>query len=133
MAAGSARAGGLECAMSRPAPDGTPLADGLYAAVGARLRRARLARKLSLETVSEHTGVTTSFLGQIERGERKPSLRTFFLLARALRAPYHALLDDGAPSREENGDRRLHALLEGATPAGRELAYRVLRLILRRR
>lgn len=109
-------------------------AERLYAAVGARLRRARLERRLSQEEVAESAGTTAAFLGQIERGERRPSLLTFVQLARALREPVGSLVDeppDGAASRSMDG--RLQALLDGASPKKRELAFRMLRLILRRR
>ena len=43
--------------------------------LASNLRRIREERRLSLDKVSELTGVSKSMLGQIERGESNPTLR----------------------------------------------------------
>jgi len=56
----------------------------IYAMVGKRIREERLARYLSLRELSESAGTTASFLGQIERGNRKLSLATLQKLLNSL-------------------------------------------------
>ena len=58
--------------------------EDIYFLVGKRVRQLRLQRKLTQEQLAERAGISTSFLGHIERGSRKLSLETFCRLIRAL-------------------------------------------------
>ena len=52
--------------------------------VGSVLQRFRENRNLSQELVSGLAGIGRTHLSAIERGERKPTLETFFKIAYAL-------------------------------------------------
>ncbi len=52
--------------------------------VGAVLRAYRESKHLSQEVVSGLAGIGRTHLSAIERGERKPTLETFFRLSDAL-------------------------------------------------
>ena len=78
--------------------------DMLYIMVGKRVRQLRLRRNLTQEQLAERAGISTSFLGHIERGSRKLSLETFYRLIRALDCSANALLP------MEGGSARLSAL-----------------------
>ena len=69
------------------------------ACIGKRIRRARLARKMTQESLSEMCGVNASYIGQIERGEKHPSLRTLIAICRSLHVDLSSLLetDTSAP------------------------------------
>ena len=67
-------------------------ADELYILVGKRVRQLRLQRKLTQEQLAERAGISTSFLGHIERGSRKLSLDSFCRIARALDCTANDLL-----------------------------------------
>ena len=54
---------------------------------GERLRSRRKARGLSLRQLGEGTGLTASFLAQVERGEANPSIGSLHLIANALDVP----------------------------------------------
>jgi len=51
---------------------------------GVALREVRLQRGLSQETVAFKSGYDTSYIGQIERGRKSPSLRTIVSVASVL-------------------------------------------------
>jgi len=51
---------------------------------GKRLRALRKATSLSRERVAERTNITSNYLGEIERGEKWPSLQVLSALAKAL-------------------------------------------------
>ena len=70
--------------------------------VGARVRRIRTWRRLTLEEVSAETGISRSTLSRLENDQRRPTLEVLLALA----AAYRVSLDDlvGAP---ETGDLRL--------------------------
>lgn len=63
------------------------------AGIGKRIRRARLARKMTQESLSEMCGVNASYIGQIERGEKQPSLRILSAIAGSLRVNPSSLLN----------------------------------------
>lgn len=56
----------------------------LRAAFGVRLRKLRLARKLTLEQLAERAELHWTYVSGIERGRRDPGLRTLSRLAHAL-------------------------------------------------
>ena len=78
--------------------------DMLYIMVGKRVRQLRLRRNLTQEQLAERAGISTSFLGHIERGSRKLSLDSFCRIARALDCTANDLLP------MEGGNARLSAL-----------------------
>lgn len=52
--------------------------------VGQIIQRKREQKKLSQEVISGLAGIGRTHLSAIERGERKPTLETFFKIAEAL-------------------------------------------------
>ncbi len=71
------------------------------ACIGMRIRRARLARKMTQESLSEMCGVNASYIGQIERGEKQPSLRTLTAICRSLRVDLSSLLEPDMSAPDE--------------------------------
>jgi len=49
-----------------------------------RLRSVRESRDLSQEELAARAGYHRTYIGQLERGEKSPSLRTIFNLSAAL-------------------------------------------------
>ena len=49
--------------------------------LGTRIREQRKARKLSTDKFAEAVGLSAIYVGEIERGERMPSLKTFTKIA----------------------------------------------------
>ena len=60
--------------------------------VGQIIQRKREQKKLSQEVVSGLAGIGRTHLSAIERGERKPTLETYFKIADALNVRPSALL-----------------------------------------
>lgn len=67
-----------------------------YIALGWRIRFFRKKRGLTQEQLAERVGVSSSFLGHIERGSRAASLETLMRLCRALEITPNDLLAEGA-------------------------------------
>lgn len=57
----------------------------IYEEFGRRLRAIRKSEGLTLEELGERAGLTASYLGQVERLERKVSLRTVERVALSLK------------------------------------------------
>lgn len=68
--------------------------DYLNKNIARNLKRIRLARGLSLDNVSEQTGVSKSILAQIERGEANPTIGTIERVLSGLRISINELSDD---------------------------------------
>ncbi|MGA8809135.1 MAG: helix-turn-helix transcriptional regulator [Thermoanaerobaculia bacterium] len=61
---------------------------------GNSLRRVRNGRGLSQEALADATGLSTNFVGEMERGLKAPGLGVIVRLARALDVSVHELLVD---------------------------------------
>lgn len=57
-----------------------------YKDFGMRVRELRRKHGLTQEELAEQAGISTSFMGHIERGSRVASLETLVLLCNALKA-----------------------------------------------
>ena len=57
-----------------------------YGIIGERIKQERLDKGLTQEVLAEKANISASFLGQIERGERKLSLVTLIEIAKVLGA-----------------------------------------------
>lgn len=71
-----------------------------YKALGAQIRYVRTSQHISQEALSEICGISTSFMGHIERGTRKMSLETFVSIANALHVSTDYLLSDQLPDTD---------------------------------
>jgi len=63
--------------------------------VGGNIRRLRTERGLSQEEVAHRVGVVTTYLGQIERGRRNPTIGVLARIANALDVRLVELINDG--------------------------------------
>jgi transcriptional regulator with XRE-family HTH domain len=63
-----------------------------YQQIGNNIRKLRIEKTLTQETFSEAIGISVSYLGQIERGQRTPSISTLESIANTLEVPLSALL-----------------------------------------
>jgi transcriptional regulator with XRE-family HTH domain len=71
--------------------------------VGARLKRLRTQRGMTLTGVAQATGISKSTMSRLETGQRRPTLELLLALSHAYRVP----LDDLVAAPEE-GDPRIH-------------------------
>ena len=65
-----------------------------YVKLGTRVRQQRVLNRLTQEQLAEKTGVSTSFIGHIERGEKKASMETVVALCNAMSVAPSVLLQD---------------------------------------
>jgi transcriptional regulator with XRE-family HTH domain len=69
--------------------------------LGDMLRKFRLQRNLTLAELSEKSGVSISFISQVENGKNMPSLETLKALAKALHITIEVLVLTNSISPEE--------------------------------
>ena len=82
-----------------------------YTALGKRIRDERLMQRLTLEKLAERTDKSINFIGQIERGEGKPSLETLVDIANALGVTVDSLLSDNLKASDNSIDKEVLSLL----------------------
>jgi transcriptional regulator with XRE-family HTH domain len=63
-----------------------------YTVLGKRIREERNMKRLSRSRLAKEVGLSTPFLGHVERGSRKASLETIVNIANRLEVPIDALL-----------------------------------------
>ena len=67
--------------------------DYLSKNISMNLKKIRLGKKMSLDDVSEQTGVSKSMLGQIERGDSNPTISTIGKIVSGLRVTFDDLIN----------------------------------------
>jgi len=65
-----------------------------YEKLGMRVRQQRMLCKITQEQLAERAGVSCSFIGHIERGEKKASIETLVALCNAMSVSPTSLLQD---------------------------------------
>ena len=102
----------------------------LQALFGSRLRSIRESANLSRETVAERAKISANYLGEIERGEKRPKLDMIGRIANALEVAPPVLFDYDA--EEVDNDillSKLQLLISGLSTEELQQALRVLRTL----
>jgi len=102
----------------------------LQALFGSRIRSIRESANLSRETVAERAKISANYLGEIERGEKRPKLDMIGRIANALEVAPPVLFDYEA----EEADRnilltKLQLLISALSTEQLQQALRVLRTL----
>lgn len=108
------------------------MADNIYRHIGRRVREERVQRGWTQEQLAERADSTLSFIGQLERGIKKPSLATIKKIANACGIKAGSLLDEGEPSvRKPSAEKRLSDILGGYSPREQESLLTIFRQLAR--
>jgi len=86
------------------------------ATLGARIREQRNIRKLSGDELSEKAEIGKSYLGEIERGERMPSLNTFIRIVNILGVSSDLLLRDAVDTAKPHVFNEITEGIKDLTP-----------------
>ncbi len=78
----------------------------LEQAFGETVRNLRTERGVSQEELADASGIHRTFLSQVERGLKSPSLRTMSGLAEALEIPLHQLVRRVCQQRDRRVRKR---------------------------
>lgn len=83
--------------------------------LGQKIRALRNLHHLSQANLAEQIDVSTNYIGQIERGDRKPSLETLVALCNALNTSMDYLLSDSLSVNEDQLSYDILATLDDLT------------------
>jgi transcriptional regulator with XRE-family HTH domain len=95
--------------------------------LGSEVRRCRLALGLTLDELSERSGLSPHYLSTLENGHRDPRVSTLLAVAKALRVNPSDLLGNRLTVEGQPG---LIAIYERAPPEAREAIATLLRLLV---
>ena len=60
--------------------------------IGKNIRRRRMDLKMSQEELALRLGMSTCYLGQIERGQNNPSVKKLYALSKELGIPFNSIV-----------------------------------------
>lgn len=100
-----------------------------YVFLGKRIREERLRLNLTQEKLAEACGISTAYLGQIERGERCITLDKLIPLANCLGTTIDFLLSDYINPQNDTNFNILVQLFQGRSDQEKKLAIHLLKLL----
>lgn len=98
-------------------------------ALGRRIREERLKLSLTQEKLAEYVDVSTSYIGQIERGEKSVTLDTLIRITRKLGVTVDYLLKDSVAIENDNFINQIKQLLSGRSSKQKQMALDVLKVM----
>lgn len=99
--------------------------------LGKNIRAVRRKRRMSQETLSEAAGLSPTYLGCIERGEKTPSLESFINIANALNVSADVLLYDQLKSGYEVKSSLLTERIEKLSEGDQKMIYDVVETLIK--
>lgn len=99
--------------------------------IGKRIRFYREANKWSQEVFAEKLGLSLTYVGMLERGEKLPKLETFIKIANTLEVSADLLLADVLTTGYSIKSSELTKKLESLPTDEREKIYDVVETMIR--
>jgi XRE family transcriptional regulator, regulator of sulfur utilization len=103
----------------------------IYRDVGARIRARRLHQELTLDDLSELTGLHPAYIGQVERGQKKASVVMLAVIARSLGVGAEKLFAPSGALRAATLGHLIDAASRGNTSKERKVILEVIRRLAR--
>ncbi|MFC4601826.1 helix-turn-helix domain-containing protein [Cohnella hongkongensis] len=89
----------------------------------------RLPRSLTQEQLAESIGVSDAYIGQIERGERSPTLETLVKIASRLGVTIDYLLHDSLVPGDDNVIDQIRQLFMNRSAKEKQMALDVIKVM----
>ena len=99
--------------------------------IGKNIRKYRLMKKYRQEDLAEKAGLTTNYIGMVERGEKIPSLETFINILNALGVSSDMVLADVLETGYTVKNSILNEKLAKIAPEDREKIYDIIDTLLK--
>ena len=102
-----------------------------YAEIGKNIQTARVQKNMSRETLAELSGLSTNFIGNIERGEKAVSLESFISIANALGVSADELLGNILKNGYQVKSSILCERINSLSPKKRAMVQDLLEILLK--
>ena len=99
--------------------------------IGKRIRKCREAKGWRQEDFAEKIGLSVTYTGMIERGEKIPKLETFITIANVLEVSADQLLADVLSTGYNIKSSEMTEEIASLPPAERERIYSVVNTMIR--
>ena len=100
-----------------------------YKKLGKRIREERTKQGFTQVTLSEKIGISDTFLGAIERGEKIPSLETMVNVANALGVTLDFLIAEPLDASDQAILDQIRGVMDGQSLDRKRMAVEVIRTI----
>lgn len=100
-------------------------------ALGKRIRAERSNRKLTQEQLAEAVGVSTTYIGFVERGERTITLEKLIDITNALHVSIDYLIKDSMETSSDSNFALLQNLWHQASPKEQSMILDLIASLLR--
>ena len=100
------------------------------AKIGKNIRKYRLLRKMRQEDLADKTGLSSNYIGMVERGEKQLSLESFVSILNALDASADIVLADVLNTGYEVKESLLSSKLEKLSASEKERVYNVIEAMI---
>ena len=94
--------------------------------LGGRIREVRIMKNYTQQQLAERTGIGQMYLGEIERGTKMPSLKSFIRIIETLDVSADYVLRDELSSGEHYIYDEITQKLKGLSPKQRKAAADIL-------
>lgn len=94
--------------------------------LGKRIKEARKLAKLTQEKLAEKINISTVYLGEIERGNKMPSIPVFIAIAEALNVSCDYLLRDSADTGAVFVNNEVTEKLNSLSPKQRKAVLEII-------
>jgi transcriptional regulator with XRE-family HTH domain len=85
----------------------------IFKQLGSKIKVRRLELRMTQENLAEKVGISTNFMGQIERGDRKLSIETLVSISNNLNLSIDYLLSDSIVVKNENFANEISEIISG--------------------
>ena len=99
--------------------------------IGKRIRKYREAKGWRQEDFAEKIGLSVTYTGMIERGEKVPKLETFITIANALEVSADLLLTDVLTTGYHIKSSEITEEISSLKPSERDRIYSVVNAMIR--
>ncbi|XID92255.1 helix-turn-helix domain-containing protein [Paenibacillaceae bacterium WGS1546] len=97
--------------------------------LGQRIQTERKKLSLTQEQLAERVGVSDAYIGQIERGERSPTLETLVKIASRLGVTIDYLLQDSLVPGDDNVIDQIRQLFIDRSAKEKQMALDVIKVM----
>lgn len=99
--------------------------------VGRNIRKYRIMQELKQDELAEKAGLSTNYIGMVERGEKIPSLDSFIRIINALDVSADVILCDELNHGFQVKNSILDQKLDSLTVKDRERVYAVIDTLIK--
>lgn len=101
-----------------------------FSSIGKNIRRYRKQRGLTLEALAEKVGLSTNYVGALERGEKALALKTLISIVDALDITSDMVLCDVTKNGYKAKTSILNEKIEALSPSEREKILQMVDIML---